>query len=600
MKLYLIFNLLLLYLFLPAPGSAQENSVLYSLSMPEPYSHQFEVSMKVFPVSGEFTDFKIPAWAPGSYLIRDFAKNISAVTAVNENGISLKIIKTDKQTWRVYNNRASSITLHYKVYAFQMSVRTSYLDDREAYINGTSVFMYADQFAGKPVQLDIKPYPDWENISTGLTRDKVKPGLFYADNYDQLVDCPIEIGNQVIFSFTASGIEHEVAMVGPGNYNIDQLKKDMEKITSKCIDMFGANENKKYVFIVHNLEQGDGGLEHTNSVSLSVNRWIYEPHSSYIGFLGLVTHEYIHQWIVKRLRPVSLVHYNYERENYTDLLWIMEGFPSYYDDILLSRMGYISDVDYINRFTGAINSVENIPGNQVSSVAGASFDAWIKQYQPDENFINSSVSYYTKGNVLGALLDLQVINATKGKQDLHDVIRYLYDEYYKKNFTGITEEIVKKTFEKFIGHNMDEFFTKYVDGTSPIDYNKYLNYAGLNVVNLNEGDNSPFLGLGMRDRDGKTIVNTVYANSAAQKSGISPDDEIIGIDGYRVNTNGFLDYIKYKHTGDTVNVLLARNGILFNKQVILEKDNRKQLSIFIKPDVTPLQKTVYNKWLLGK
>ena len=600
MRRFLILNYFIFQLCILNTGMAQEDRTLYTLAMPEPYTHNFDVSVTVSPVSGEYTDFKIPAWAPGSYLVRDFAKNISDVSAFTPDGDTLKLYKTDKQTWRVLNGKTKSITIKYKVYAFTMSVRTSYLDDQEGYVNGTSVFMYTDQAAGRPVRLDINPYPGWEKISTGLAQDTSNPNRFYADNYDQLVDCPIEIGNQVTFDFTSHGILHEVAMAGPGNYDISRLKSDMMKITSACIDMFGINENKKYVFIVHNVEQGDGGLEHTNSVSLSVNRWIYEPRGSYIGFLGLVTHEYIHQWIVKRIRPSSLVHYNYESENYTDLLWMMEGFPSYYDDVMLSRLGYISDTDYINRFTGAINSVENMPGNEVSSVAEASFNAWIKQYQPDENFINSSVSYYTKGNVLGALLDLQVIHATMGKQDLHDVIRYLYDEYYRKNFTGINETIIKKAFEKFIGHSMDDFFNRYVDGTASIDYKKYLGFAGLIVVNLNNGEGPPFAGIGMRDRDGKTIVQTVYANSAAQKAGIAPEDEIIGLDGFRVNTSRFQDYIKSKNPGDTVNVLLSREGILYNKNIILEKDNRKQYSIFVNPGATPLQKTVYNKWLLGK
>ena len=440
----------------------------------------------------------------------------------------------------------------------------------------------------------------WKKITTALTADKKSQTLFHAKNYDQLVDCPIEIGNHVTFTFTSDGVEHEVAMVGPGNYNIDKLKTDMAKITDGCISVFGQDENKRYVFIVHNVEHGDGGLEHTNSVSISVNRWIYEPAGSYLGFLGLVAHEYMHQWIVKRLRPVSLIHYDYTKENYTDLLWVMEGFPSYYDDILLCRLGYIRDNDYLNRLNGAMNGVENIPGNQVATVSSSSFDAWIKQYQPDEDFINSSVSYYTKGKVLAAMLDLEVINDTGGKESLNDVLQYLYINYYKNNRTGITSDDLKNTLEKFTDKDMDPFFNDYVYGTSAIDYKKYLGYAGLEVIDMTGENNQPFIGIGLQESGGKNIVQSVYSNSAAEKSGIAPGDEIIGADGFRFNKDGFLNYINSKIPGDTVRVFVSREGLIHNKTLILSPDNRKHYTIYLSPGATSLQKTVYNKWLLGK
>ncbi len=579
---------------------AQTLSVTYTISMPEPQNHYFYVTMKISPKPGPYTDFKIPAWAPGSYLIRDFAKYITYVSARDENSDSLSIIKTDKETWRVYHGKVKTIEFTYHVYAFKMSVRTSYLDDTEGYINGTSVFVYVPDLMQLPIDLNIQPPDSWKKITTGLPVDSNNPRLFHARDYDQLVDCPIEIGNQVIFDFQAAGIRHEVAMVGPGNYNIDKLKTYMARIAAACNDIFKDNENKKYVFIVHNLEVGDGGLEHSNSVSLSVNRWIYEPQSSYIGFLGLVAHEYLHQWIVKRLRPSTLVKYDYSKENYTDLLWVMEGFPSYYDNVLLCRLGYIHDNDYLNRLTGAINSVENMPGDRVQSVAGASFDAWIRQYQPDENFINSTVSYYTKGDVLGALLDLQVIEATHGKKSLDDVLRYLYEQYYKKNNTGITTETLEKAFQKFTGNDMTGFFDDYVLGTKPIDYKKFLSGARILAYDLNQDENVPFLGIGLQDQDGRSIVQTVYAGSAAEKAGISADDEIISVNGYRVNTSRFLNYMKFRQTGDTLNLIIARNNLIYHKTVELARDPRRHYSLYVMPAPTDEQKAVYNKWLFAK
>ncbi|HLF33569.1 MAG TPA: PDZ domain-containing protein [Cyclobacteriaceae bacterium] len=589
-----------IYLAICSMYPAYGGTIKYTLSMPAPETHCFEVKIIHEATSNEYTDFIMPAWTPGSYLIRDFAKNVMDVKASDESQNQLKIVKIDKNTWRVYHNEPRMIALIYKVYAFELSVRTSYLDDVHASISGPGVFMYPDGHSDLPVQLLVELPSYWSRITTGLASDPVNPTAFHASNYDQLVDCPIEIGNHLTFSFSAAGVDHEVAMVGPGNFDIDRLKTDMARIVKACTDIFGENPNQRYVFIIYNLENGGGGLEHSNSAFIQVNRWSYQPDNAYLGVLSLIAHEYLHLWIGKRLRPASLLRYDYTKENYTDLLWIMEGFPSYYDDIMLSRMGYISGEDYLRRLNGAINSVESTPGSRVQAVSDASFDAWIKQYQPDENQNNSTVSYYTKGNKLAALLDLEIIQSTKGEKCMDDLLKTLYTKYYKENIKGITLEDFRNGVEAITGHDQKSFFAEYVTGTGEIDYEKYLGYAGIEVRNMLEGDQSPFLGIAIRENDGKTIVQSVASGSSGQKAGISPRDEIIGADAFRLTSEGIMSLLNTKNTGDTVRLLIARDGKIMEKNLVLFPANRKQFHLYRPDHATDLQNKVYRKWTRGQ
>jgi predicted metalloprotease with PDZ domain len=593
-------SLLGIFLFLPGIIRAQDRKIIYTLSMPNPQTHYFNVTIVMQPSGDGFAEFKMPAWAPGSYLIRDFAKNVIQVSAMDEKSIPLKIEKTDKGTWKVYSPNAQKIEFHYKVYAFELSVRTSYLDDNQAYITGSSVFMFPAGQQDYPAELKIIAPESWKKISTGLDPDPEQKWKFQASNYDQLTDCPIEIGNHLTFSFTASGVMHEVALVGPGNFDVEQMKKDMTVIVDACTEIFGENPNKRYVFIIHNVEKGGGGLEHGNSTSLMVNRWSYQPENSYAGFLGLVAHEYLHLWLVKRLRPASLVNYDYMSENYTDLLWVMEGFPSYYDDMLLCRLGYISEDDYLRRLSGAINNIENTPGNQVQTVSGASYDAWIKEYKPDENQSNSTITYYTKGNELAALIDLEVINSTDGKKSLNDLLSYLYVEYYKKKNTGITQEDFRKAFESLTGRNEEKFFKDYINGSKQIEYTGFFKPAGIDVYNSLEGDQSAFAGMSVQDSEGKSIIRNVFTGGSAQKACLSPGDEILGIDHFRLSQEDIINYIRQKQVGDTLEMLVARDGIISVKKMPMLPGERRQYNLFKMTDQTDHQKIVYKKWIRGK
>ena len=435
--------------------NAQAVDIQYKVEMPTPNSHYFNVRMDISDLKQKETIIKMPVWAPGSYLTREFAKNVNLVVATSKKGKLLDIEKISKNAWKIDTKGENSIFIDYQVYAFELSVRTSFLDDSHGYINGTSVFMYMEGEKATPGKLTIVPHASFSKISTALPSDG--QNVYRFKDYDQLVDCPIEIGNHSEFHFKAAGVDHTVAMYGEGNYDEEQLKKDMAKIVEAETMIMGENPNEKYLFIIHNITVPSGGLEHVNSTTLQVNRWTYEG-DDYLDFLSLVAHEYFHLWNVKRMRPKELGPFDYDSENYTDLLWVMEGFTSYYDELVLRRAGFYSEDDYLNKLFSKINYVENQPGNKVQPVAHASFDAWIKAYRPNENSHNTTISYYSKGQILASILDMHIIGKFDGKKSLDDFLQVVYAKYYKAQDIGYTETQFQEALESFLKEDMDWFF----------------------------------------------------------------------------------------------------------------------------------------------
>src|SRR5690606_14419430 len=386
------------------------------------------------------------------------------------------------------------------------------------------VFMFIDGLIDLPSEVTVTPYEGWSKISTGLEPVNGKNNTFYAENFDILFDSPIEIGNQDIFHFTAAGVEHEVAMVGGGNYDPERLKRDMASIVEEATDVFGVNPNKRYVFIVHNYASGGGGLEHLNSTVLGASRFAYSNPDRYNGFLGLVAHEYFHVWNIKRLRPETLGPFNYNAENYTTNLWISEGFTAYYDNLILRRGGFYSESAYLKVLSTDIETVENKAGNLVQPLSLSSFDAWIKQYRPDENSVNSMVSYYNKGALIAMLIDLKTLQATQGAKRLDDIMKALYDKYYTKLDRGFTDQEFREMAEKVSGVSMEDVYG-YVNEAKPIDYNAYLKFAGMELIDQLEGYEIPDFGAVVSNNK----VTSVSRGSGAWNVGVNVRDEIIAI-----------------------------------------------------------------------
>jgi len=553
------------------------------------------VEMKISGNKKEQLEIKMPVWAPGSYLIREFAKNVEGFSAKDHNGKELPVTKTDKNTWRIDTKKGEKISVNYRVYAFEVSVRTSFVDAAHAFLSPTGIFMYPGGQIREASTITINPIKSWNKISTGLENVKGKSNTFYAPDFDVLYDSPIEVGTQDVFEFTAAGVKHEVAMVGGGNYDKDRLKRDMAKVVEEETRIFGVNPNKRYVFIVHNYNSGGGGLEHINSTVLGATRFGYSNENTYKGFLSLVAHEYFHLWNVKRLRPQALGPFDYDKENYSANLWIAEGFTAYYDNLVVRRADFHTPEKYLDLVAGEINLVENQPGNRVQPVSEASFDAWIKQYRPNENSKNSGISYYNKGALVALVMDLEIINATKGEKSLDNVMKAMYDEYYTKKGRGYTDAEFKSMAEKIAGKSFDKIYTDYVNGTKAIDYKQIFDYAGLSIENTAAQKNEPFLGVSTSQKDGKITITYVSRNSSAWIDGLNVNDEIIGIDGYRV---GDVDKtVALMKVGDKITVLVSRDGILKNIEVNLIKNPTLKYKIAPIENPTSLQMKVRSKWL---
>ncbi len=585
---------ILLFLSISVSGFAQK--IKYKVEFSAPQTHYTTVTIEVneIPTDKKTIDFVMPVWAPGSYLIREFAKGVDDVKSDS------KVEKINKNTWQVQTNGKTSVKIMYDVYGFEHSVRTTFIDASHAALIPTSVFMYVDGMKNEPASLEVIPHKDWKKVSVALKNKDGKDNIFEVPNYDILADSPIEVGNQEILTFEAAGVKHEVIMYGKSNYEKDQIVKDMAKIVEASTKVWGQNPAEDYKFIVHNVQNGGGGLEHLNSTSLVVDRMSYGTKQGYLGFLGLVAHEYFHLWNVKRLRPFELTNYDYTQEQPSHLLWIFEGFTSYYDELLLTRAGFVDDNYYLNTLSGNISAAENKAGRSIQPVTEASFDAWIKSYRPNENSNNTTVSYYGQGSVYGALLDLMIIEASDSKKNLDDVMRYLYDEYYTKQKRGYKDEEFQAAVEKIAGKSFDSFFKNVVYGTQMPDYATYLGYAGLKLM-VSENKTKATLAIRTSESGGNLKVRSTDRNGAAYKGGLNVNDEIIAADNFRVTSNGELaEILQYKGVGQDVTLLISRDGLLQTLVIKLESDSTNGYKIEKIEKPSKQQEKVYQKWFEKK
>ncbi|MCS6820650.1 MAG: PDZ domain-containing protein [Microscillaceae bacterium] len=586
-----------------AQNISMSTELAYRITFKEPHTHYAEIEIQVKNWKQPYLDFKMATWTPGSYLIREYARNVEAFKAYNANNQPIKAEKINKNTWRVYNDKNTEIRFTYRLYARELTVRTSFIDISHAYLNPASVFMYIDKQLNLPSTLTIEPYSEWKKITTALKPvQKDNIWKLAVPDFDTLVDSPIEIGNHDVFEFTAQGIPHTVAMYGGGNYQKEKICKDFTAIIDAATSIFGENPCKDYVFIVHNLRSGGGGLEHLNSTTVQTSRNVYDNAEAYTNFLALVAHEYFHLWNVKRLRPQALGPFDYENENYTTMLWQAEGFTSYYEDLILLKANLITVEKFLKELVGKINTVENTPGNKIQSVAESSIDAWIKFYRPNENSNNSTVSYYTKGSLLAFLLDLEIIQATQGEKSLDDALKLAYQEFYKKQNRGFTDSEFQRVLEKVAGKSLQEFYDKYIYGTETPDYERILGYAGIVIENHNilYPSNKPFLGASFQTSLLTTpSVSQVIRGTAAYKAGLNVGDEVVSINDKQV-TDIQRELENYK-IGDTIKLKVRRDGIMYELQVVLEADKRLNYRLrSFGQNLTPEQNKVYQKLIRSK
>ncbi|MGH2638473.1 MAG: M61 family metallopeptidase, partial [Rhabdochlamydiaceae bacterium] len=433
----------------------------YHVSMENPSSHYFEVVIEVSSnranelASGKIR-FAMPVWTPGSYLIREFSRNVLEFSATDlETDEELKSCKVSKNVWQVETTGSNLVRAKYLVYAFEPTVDTSYLDHRRAVINGASVFMYVEGFEQEESSLTILPYVDWKMISTGLvlksTDEKSNAETFVVPNYDTLVDSPIEIGNQTIHFFRVSGKEHKVSISSQIKFDEASFVSDLKKIVETTITIFSDIPYERYLFLIDFVSEGYGGLEHLNSTYCIAPIFRLQPEQEYRQLLSLFSHEFFHAWNVKRMHPRGLGPFEYSKETYTKSLWIAEGLTSYYDDLIIRRAGLYSVGDYLDAFCSNISIMKSLPAGRWQSAEEASFDTWIKHYRQDENSPNTLSSYYLQGTLIGWMLDMEIRRSNNCSKTLDDAIRELYHETYLKEHRGYTDEEFERICEEHIG-----------------------------------------------------------------------------------------------------------------------------------------------------
>ncbi len=563
--------------------------ISYTVSMSKPWTHLLEVEMRLnWAQMPEKAEIKMPVWTPGSYLIREYARHVQDFSVKDASGSDLMWQKINKNTWQIDTKGAKEIVAKYNVYANELTVRTNELNADHAFFNNAATLMFPKDQIGAASTLKVNPYGDWK-IATGLPKIENQANTFRAPNFDVLYDSPFEIGNFKEVAFDVEGVPHRMIFEGEGNYDLQKTAADVKKIIEQAYKIFGEFDYKDYTFIV-NL-RGGGGLEHLNSTALQFNRFGFTG-ERYKGFLTLAAHEYFHNFNVKRIRPDALGPFDYENENYTKLLWVAEGGTAYYENVLVQRAGLVSDKDYLDEKAKAFQALQNRPGRFETSLEEASFDAWIKYYRPDENAVNNQISYYDKGEIVNFLLDLEIRKDSGGAKSLDDVMRYLFNEVFKKN-KNYTPEDYQKISEMMAGKSLNDFFSKYVRGRDEIDYNSILNGIGLQLSNGASKRESAYLGANLAQVGERLNVTNVPSDSPAYEQGLNANDQIIAVDGNRATQQFLQSYLADKRPGDKVRLTVFRFDEMRDIEITLGGRADENYKIVPVANPTDEQKRLY-------
>lgn len=493
-KLRLTFIFLILFSFWPGcqtgrlnpeARTSPEPDVLgtfsYTVSMDRPSSGRLQVVFNYANVTEEEVELKMPVWSPGYYRILNFGRHVENFRAADERGRSLPWERRNENTWRIKSGAARDIKVSYEVVAQGQSVAESQLDVNRAYISPTSLFMFVPGKLDYPVQVTVKPYAGFSRISTGLEQVSGVPNTFYAENFDVLYDCPIYVGNQKVITFEVSGIPHELVVDGDKEFNEPEIISSLKRMIMTTTGVVGEIPYRRYVFIV--MGPGRGGLEHRNSMAVFGGIPRGENRRTFQNWLSFIAHEFFHLYNVKAIRPVALGPFDYEKENRTNMLWFSEGGTVYYEYLILKRAGFMTREEFLEAMGRIVGKVENSAGRKLESAAEASYRAWEEPFFGSE----TTISYYDIGAILTMLLDLKIRHETGGEKNLDHLMKLLYRRYYREQKRGFTDEEFRAACEEIAGADLSEFFN-YVYTTQPIDYDRYLGYAGLKLE-VREGEN---------------------------------------------------------------------------------------------------------------
>ena len=581
------FCILVGLLLLPCAAPAADE-VRHTLSYPKDREQLFLVRSE-FPVNSPVTELIMPGWTPGSYLIRDYAANVDRISAVSGDGTTLSMQKTSKDRWQVSTAQADKLVVFYEVFTPNISVRDSWASRAFSLINGASVFLYTEQSRDLQRLMDVIAGTDRGDVFTAMlpTPDDM---AFKADNYDELVDNPVAVAEASTWRFKVKQQDYVLLNVGENEFwDGEKAVSDLEKIVAETQSFWGINPLERPYWFMNFIVEARGGLEHDHSTVIMTGRRQMRDREDYIKWLSVMTHEFFHVWNVRRMRPLELSQYDYQHEQYTNQLWLAEGLTSYYDNLLLTRAGLITPEEYLALLAKDMHRLETTPGRLLRPVTEASFDAWIRQYQPNSNSVNSTISYYTKGAIIGFVLDTYLREGSKGRHDLDEVMRKMFSLYSRKPYDS-------DAFEKVVvdvgGPEAGDFLRSLLTTTAEVDVDAALDWYGLKlnrgpVASSEEPDSkAPQSGLGVlwdEDKPG-LVVSSVLAGSGGSVAGLMPNDEVLAIADERLTPDNLESLMTSFRPGEETTLLISRRDRIINLDIKLDTAVPDQFEIVMQAD----------------
>lgn len=588
------------------PGIARD-PIAYTLRFPDAAAHYMDVEMVVPTEGANELNLFLPTWTPGSYLVREYSRNIISLNAA-ASGSALEVTKTSKNRWIVESEGVASVTINYRLFCREINVRNNWVETDFAVVNGAPTFITIVDDYKRPYLVTVELPSGWETTASPLPSADTA-NSYSAPDFGTLVDSPLIAGSPQVDSFEVDGILHSLVTIGGGGVwdNARAARNVQHLVEAQRTFWGGLPYDEPYVFF--NLLTGSrGGLEHKQSMLMTGDRWYTKNRGGIRSWLSLVSHEFFHAWNGKRLRPVELGPFEYEHENYSPSLWVVEGLTSYYQHILLARAGYHTHEKYLGALSGSIAGTEKTPGRFVQSLSESSFDAWIKAYRKDENSINALFSYYSGGAVAGFLMDAKIQQETDGSRSLDDVLRAAFERYSGKS--GYTEIEFIALASEIAGKDLTDWFDRLVRQPNQFDYQPALDWYGLEfekpkppesnslpVADDPEDLTKGWLGAVTSSSEGNLKVTSIPSDTPAAAAGLSVDDEIIAIDRHRVDASGLKRLAGLMGAGATVDLLVSRQGLLTTLQVTLGEEPTETWKLKIKKDSTEEQKARVNKWL---
>jgi predicted metalloprotease with PDZ domain len=569
------------------------DTMAFTVTMPQPANHYFHVTLRCEGLKGGVQDFKMPAWMPGFYRILDYEKNVTNFRAASGSGRPLPWEKVSRNTWRVASDNAPAIVVDYDVFGNVSFPAQSFLDAQRAFIAPPGIFLYVAGQIRHPATVAIVPPPGWRQVSTGLDQVQGRPGTFFAPDFDVLYDCPFLLGNQEVRQFEVRGVPHKVVIENvPETVDRQKMTADLKKIVDAATRLIGDIPYSHYVFLL--IGTGNGGIEHSNSAACLFNGKSLADAKGYQGWLSYVSHEYFHNFNVKRIRPIALGPFDYETENLTSMLWVSEGLTVYYEDIVMVRAGLMTPGEYLEKMARAMTRFENTPGRSYQSATESSLQTWGGSGFGGDR--NTTISYYDDGAMLGAMLDLKIRNESGNHKSLDDVMRTLYRVYDRQKKRGFTDAEFREECERAAGASLAEVFD-YASTTRRIDYAKSFAYAGLRVEDAPEEGPGTSLGLDTQSLDGKLLVTDVAPGSPAENAGLKAHDQIQELNGSPASTKALSDILRAKKPGDSVEIRLLRAGQSQELAATLGKNMKHAFTIAPMATSTPLQAAILKDWM---